>query len=92
MKSFKDFIDCFSTRGGSIILLLVCTVVTGAFVLVAMHYHLEGDGEITLRNAFVGFSGALLMVLSNEGKANGKPPMTNSTSILVEEKKASTNP
>jgi hypothetical protein len=84
MKSLKDFIDCFATRGGSIILLLVCTVITGVFVLVAVKYHMQGEGEITLRNAFVAFSGALLGALSNERQANGK----NSTSTGVEEKKA----
>ena len=54
--------------------LFVLTVIAGIAMLVCMHYRLEGDGEITIRNAFVGFSAALLAALSNEGKANGKNP------------------
>ena len=72
MNFWRNFVDSISSRGGSILILLVITMVLGVMVL--RHGGDTGEAASLMRNSFSGFSGALLMALTTTSKANGKTP------------------
>lgn len=72
MNFWRNFVDSISSRGGSILILLVITMVLGIMVL--RHGQDTGEAASLIRNSFSGFSGALLMALTTTSKANGKTP------------------
>jgi len=71
MNFWRNFVDSISSRGGSILILLLITMVLGVMVL--RHGGDTGEAASLIRNSFSGFSGALLMALTTTSKANGKP-------------------
>lgn len=70
-NTLNNFVDAFSTSGGSVMMLATASLVLLGALLFASHYHFPPDDVITIRTTFVGFSGALLLALKNEGKASG---------------------
>jgi hypothetical protein len=70
MNTWRNLVDSLSSRGGSILILLIITTVLG--VMVVHHSGETGEAASLIRNSFSGFSGALLMALTTTSKANGK--------------------
>lgn len=68
----NNFVDAISTAGGGVLMLATASLLLLAALLFSSHYHFDADDVITIRTTFVGFSGALLLALKSEGKANGK--------------------
>lgn len=62
MKLWNQFLDSLATRGGSIFMLLLCSFLFGAASL-------KFNGS-ALDQTFAAFTGALLMALTNAGKAS----------------------
>jgi hypothetical protein len=69
MTFWRNFVDSISSRGGSILILLVITTALGIMVL--RHGQDTGEAASLIRNSFSGFAGALLMALTTTSKANG---------------------
>ncbi len=66
MKSWQDFLDSLSTRGGNILILLFTT-----FGLVFAYNHMVRNGASativeTIKTLMSGFAGALLALLSSQ--------------------------
>jgi hypothetical protein len=72
MKTINNIVDAISTAGGGVLMLAVASLILLVALLFASHYKFSSDDVITIRTTFVGFSGALLLALKSEGKANGK--------------------
>jgi hypothetical protein len=72
MNAWRDLVDSVASRGGSIVILLLCTVVMGVMLVHIMHHGDTGESASLIRNSFAAFSGALLMALTTTAKANGK--------------------
>jgi hypothetical protein len=70
MNTWRNLVDSISSRGGSILILLIATITLG--VMVIRHSGDTGEAPSLIRNSFSGFSGALLMALTTSSKANGK--------------------
>jgi hypothetical protein len=81
MNTWRNFLDSIGSRGGSVLVLLVITVLLFAGLMHVMHHGDTGESASLVRNAFAGFSGALLAMLNAIGKANNK-----GTSISAEVK------
>jgi hypothetical protein len=65
------FTETLNTRGGTIALLFLCSVLLGVGVL--RHAQETSEGASLLRNAFAAFNGALLIALTT-GSDKGNPP------------------
>lgn len=78
MNSWRNFLDSLASRGGSILVLLIATATLG---ILALRMQAAGEAASLVRTTFAGFSGALLMALTNLGKANAK-----GTFLSVEQK------
>jgi hypothetical protein len=72
MNTWRNLVDSVATRGGSILILLLSTLIMGVLLIHIMHHGDTGESASLLRNSFAGFSGALLMALTTSAKANGK--------------------
>ena len=62
MVMWKEFLDSLASRGGSIFMLLTCSVLCG---IAAIHWPAS-----SLDTTFAGFTGALLMALTTTSKAS----------------------
>jgi hypothetical protein len=82
MKTLNNIVDAVSTAGGGVVMLAMASLLLLCALMFASHFHFPADDVITIRTTFVGFSGALLLALKSEGKANGKQQQT-----ISEEKK-----
>ena len=72
MNNWRNLIDSIASRGGSILILLLSTIVMGIMLVHIMHHGDSGESASLIRNSFAAFSGALLMALTTTAKANGK--------------------
>jgi hypothetical protein len=70
MNAWRNFVDSISSRGGTILILLVITMVLG--IMVIRHGQDQGEAASLIRSTFSAFSGALLTAVTLNNRADGK--------------------
>jgi hypothetical protein len=73
MNSWKNFLDSLGTRGGAILLLLLCSILLGSGVMHVLHHGDLGDAASLIRSTFAGFVGALLLALKTSSDTPRNP-------------------
>jgi hypothetical protein len=71
MNWWSNFCDSLNTRGGTIALLYIATMILGALCIRQMSLHVVGEEASLFRSTFSSFSGALLLALTQKDKTNG---------------------
>jgi hypothetical protein len=76
ITAWQDFADTLNTRGGTIGLLFIATVLLGWGVVHVMHHGDQGQAAAVIISTFSSFTGALLLALTQKDKAqtNGASP------------------
>jgi hypothetical protein len=73
IEFWKAVTDSLNTRGGTIALLFVSTVVLGVLNLHILHRGDESSAAAVLQTTFANFTGALLLALTSGGKGPEPP-------------------
>jgi hypothetical protein len=71
MKWWSDFADTLNTRGGTIALLFISTLLLGWGVIHVMHHSDTNQASAVIVSTFSSFTGALLLALTQKDKTNG---------------------
>jgi hypothetical protein len=71
MGAWSDFCDTLNTRGGTIALLFIATAGLFLGVLHVMHHGDSNQAATVIISTFSGFTGALLLALTQKDKTNG---------------------
>jgi len=86
IAAWQDFAETLNSRGGTIALLFVATLLLGLAVMHVMHHGDDGQAAAILIGTFSNFTGALLLALTGRDKpSNGSGNGANNS--VTQEKK-----